>query len=80
MLHEKARRIIGAARLEGDRLLQDAADAREKSLHLVVAQTIDRAARIDGRSEQRLIGVQIADASDHILRKEQRFDPTAPLV
>src|SRR5438876_10885256 len=80
MLHEEARGIVRSSRFEGDRLLKDAANVAEQGFHFVVAQAINGPARIDRRSIERLVRIKIADPGDHVLRQQQRLDPSTTLL
>src|SRR5258706_15673277 len=64
-----------AAPLDG--LAQHAAEIAEQDLHLAVAELIGAAARMNAGAEERLVGVQIADAGDDVLRQQQRLDRAA---
>src|ERR1051325_3295367 len=74
MLHQKPARVVAASRFECDRLLQNSPDAREEPLDLGVRQPIDRPLRIDIRSIEGLVGVQVSDAGDNVLRQQQSLD------
>src|SRR6266568_4223133 len=80
MLHEEARGIVRSSRFEGNRLLKDAANVGEQRFHFGVAQAIDGPARIDRRSIERLVRIKVADSGDHVLRQQQRLDPSTTLV
>src|SRR3954447_18337134 len=77
VLREPASRVIAAARFEGDRLLQHAAQAGEDRLHLGIGKRIDRAARMNRCAIQRLVDVQVAHPGDDFLRHQQRLHRAA---
>src|SRR5436190_4596500 len=65
---------LNAAR---DDVAQNATERRVQLADVVVAQRVDRATRMNRRLEQRLIRIQIADASNDLLRHQQRLHRAA---
>ena len=79
-MDEVARRVVVATLFPFDDREQDLAHGREDRPDFGGREPIHRAARRDRRLEQRLVGVQVADPGDDVLRHQQRLQVYRQLI